>query len=167
MDKPTPCSLSPCTLALGILSSAAGAKAAQFARRRATIRSSWLTSPVALRSVTTRFVLRCGGDESLHVRTSTQLENRTNGDLLCADVPASDGRKRGPVRALWWWMRYAHHAFAGARFLGKADDDVYIHLADAEALLLDIERSNAGLAYVGAFHYVQLHLERRGNRTTK
>ena len=36
-----------------------------------------------------------------------------------------------------WWLKHARAAFPHAKFIAKADDDVYRHLPDIEALLLD------------------------------
>ena len=41
----------------------------------------------------------------------------------------SHGRKRGPLVSLFAWWRCAVRAWPRAHFVGKADDDVYVHLA--------------------------------------
>ena len=71
-------------------------------------------------------------------------ENATDGRILCTEDSASGGRTKGPVLALYFWMRYAAlHAFRTARFFGKADDDTWIHLPDVEAHLLAIPPGDA------------------------
>ena len=160
-----------------------GETTGRFARRRHVIRTSWLRSAVVNDSVCAHFVLRCGGLDERTV-TAIAVENRSAADLLCASVPASDGRVRGPLLALWWWLRYAYHAYPHARFVGKADDgafslffdlssvafahsrpsgsncrgrpDVFVHLPDAERLLLTIPPSVAPNALLGVIMYFQL-----------
>ena len=47
----------------------------------------------------------------------------------------SHGRKRGPLVSLFAWWRCAVRAWPRAHFVGKADDDVYVHLAGVAAHL--------------------------------
>ena len=151
-------------LALGILSSAQeklvaqrfGETTGRFARRRHVIRTSWLQPTVVFNaSIRAHFVLRCGGLAPATV-AAIATENASASDLLCASVPASDGRVRGPLLALWWWLRYAYHAYPHAQFVGKADDDVFVHLPDAEQLLRAIPPSLAPNALLGVIMYFQL-----------
>jgi hypothetical protein len=148
------------TLALGILSAASGPTktstgGGKFERRRSVIRSTWLRFPNVNRSVVARFVLRCKGLDAPTLQR-VRAENGSSSDVLCATVPASDGRMRGPVLALHFWLRYALVAFPRARFVGKADDDVYVHLPDAETHLLAIPAASSSRAYYGLITYFQL-----------
>jgi hypothetical protein len=140
------------TLALGILSSASSdgkGTTDRFFRRRHVIRSSWLQYANVGATVRAHFVLRCGGLGAESAR-AVRTENSSAGDLLCAPVPAADGRMRGPVLSLYFWLCHARAAYPRARFVGKADDDVYLHMPDAEALLLSIPPHSAPLALFGS-----------------
>lgn len=152
------------TLALGILSSAqeqfvarrGGETTGKFARRRQVIRTSWLRFPNVNDTVHAHFVLRCGGLD-LPTAAAIAFENSSGAsDLLCASVPASDGRVRGPLLALWWWLRYAYERYPRAGFIGKADDDVFVHLPDAERFLLAVPSDAAPNAVCGVIVYYQL-----------
>lgn len=151
----------PILLALGILSSAQeklvaqrfGETTGRFARRRHVIRTSWLrAASSANASIRAHFVLRCGGLASATF-AALATENASASDLLCASVPASDGRVRGPLLALWWWLQYAYRVYPHARFVGKADDDVFVHLPDATRLLRAVPPSLAPNALLGVIMY--------------
>ena len=137
------------TLALGVLSGAlppngSHPRADRFARRRSIIRRSWLTFPNAQEGVVVRFVVRCGANwHGAPVAES---------DVLCAPVPAG-GRLTGPILALHWWLQHALTAFATARFFGKADDDVYLHLPGIEAMLRGLPAEAAPYSYLGKMMY--------------
>ena len=73
-------------------------------------------------------------------------------DVLCAPVPAG-GRLTGPILALHWWLQHALTAFATARFFGKADDDVYLHLPGIEAMLRGLPAEAAPYSYLGKMMY--------------
>lgn len=134
------------SLALGVLSGSLSAHADRFSKRRAVLRASWMQD--APPTVLIRFVLRCGTNSSI---SSLPLGDRL--DTVCAPVTAEkNGRLRGPLLALVWWLEHA--LTYNPRFVGKADDDVWLHLPDLEAHLLRLPSSE--FAYVGRLQYIQL-----------
>ena len=147
-------------LALGILSSLGDAR---FKLRRTVLRDSWLRFPNSRVSVQARFVVRCGQHQEPVTlwHTVARAEN-TSGDMLCASAPTSDGRLRGPIIALVWWLRHATVAFPMAAFYGKCDDDVYLHLPSVENMLRGVPLALASQAYVGYVMYAQLELNISG-----
>ena len=102
--------------ALGILSFGPNADLRQ------EIRSSWLRS--SERSIVSRFVLRGLGATPAELR-----EASASRDVVFVPELRSHGRKRGPLVSLFTWWRCAVRAWPRAHFVGKADDDVYVHLA--------------------------------------
>jgi len=143
-------------LALGILSSLSDAR---FKLRRTVLRDSWLRFPNSRVSVQARFVVRCGQhQEPVTPWHAVARAENTSGDMLCAAAPTSDGRLRGPIIALVWWLRHATVAFPMAAFYGKCDDDVYLHLPSVENMLRGVPLALASQAYVGYVMYAQLEL---------
>ena len=62
----------------------------------------------------------------------------------------------GPLRALWWWITYAASAHQAAKFVGKADDDIYVHLSDVVMHLASIPIQSREMAVYGVASYFQL-----------
>ena len=116
--------MEPPFAALGVISgSSASAEVHQrYVGRRAVIRDSWLK---ARANFAVRFVLRCGDLPSSH-------PVHTEADALCTRVSVRETRHRGPILALVAWLREAPRLYPSARFIAKADDDVYLHLGDLE-----------------------------------
>ena len=108
--------------ALGILSFGPNADLRQ------EIRSSWLGS--SERSIVCRFVLR-----GLDAMPAELREASASRDVVFVPELRSHGRKRGPLVSLFAWWRCAVRAWPRAHFVGKADDDVYVHLAGVAAHL--------------------------------
>ena len=82
------------------------------------------------------FVVRAASAPSV-VRRRLAAEAFRNGDVHhLRDVQWNETRVRGPVLSFASWLRYAHASLAHARFIGKVDDDAYVHAPDLEALLL-------------------------------
>ena len=82
--------------------------------------------------------------------------------MLCTPLPVSEGRLRGPVMALHWWFRHATAQCVTCKYVGKADDDVYIHLPDVLRLwdsLLSDSRRFEFLMYVAAMMVMSLRDE--------
>ena len=130
--------------------------------RRAAIRAGWLRFPEASSSVLARFVLRCGLDDATApaelrlALTALRNESTQAGDVVCSPLAAAEGRMRGPVMALVWWLRHAIKACKSCRFVAKADDDVYVHLHDMGAHLAAIPSEAANLAYYGYVGYYSI-----------
>ena len=133
--------MEPPFAALGVISgSSASAEVHQrYVGRRAVIRDSWLK---ARANFAVRFVLRCGELPSSH-------PVHTEADALCTGVSVRETRHRGPILALVAWLREAPRLYPSARFIAKADDDVYLHLGDLEHHLRAIPAAAAATAYYG------------------
>lgn len=61
--------------------------------------------------------------------------------LLVESIPWNETRVRGPVLTLAWWLKYVSINLSHARFVGKVDDDTYIHVPDLIRLLKVTELS--------------------------
>lgn len=72
---------------------------------------------------------RCGGLPPRHAIFSEKAAHK---DVVCVPTSASVGRSVGGVMALWHWLSYAALTFPKATFICRADDDVWLHLADIE-----------------------------------
>ena len=136
--------------------------------RREAIRGSWLRFQGPWLA---KFVLRCGGvqDASAHVSIrkaakALTAEMQRHNDTLCTPLPASEGRLRGPVQTLHWWVRHALTvACTTCRWIAKADDDTYIHVPDVLRYhLAALPAEGAAHAYYGYSGYYSL-VERRGD----
>ena len=142
-------------VALGVIS----ASTPVGSRRRAAARDSWLRLAPAT-AFAVRFILRCGGLSA--VRRTQLVQEDADGRVLCADqsISALEGRERGPLLALAWWMRHALTAFPSAMFIAKSDSDVFLHLPDIELQLRAIPNATAPFAWHGCFGFFSLvHLE--------
>jgi len=130
---------------LGIFSSATRA---EFRRE---IRSSWMPDGPPSRIVP-RFVLRGVGASS-----STINESHVTGDIVFMEAPSSMDRASGPLQTLLLWYHCAVTAWPNALLIGKADDDVWLHLPSVAmhayrsiaALQAYDKRSSARLMYWG------------------
>ena len=100
---------------------------------RDVIRRSWLRDS-APRGVVARFVLR-----GIGAPVTARAEAVQHRDTVFLDARSTLGRKQGPLVSLFAWWRYASIAWR-ATFIGKADDDVYIHLS---GLLAHLRASHA------------------------
>ena len=110
-----------------------------FSQRRLAQRLTWMRWPnvgtSAPASICCVFVVRSGGAPAGHAGL-LERERASFGDTLLADSIAwNESRVRGPVLVLAWWLQYAARALRHARFVGKVDDDAYLHAPDVEALL--------------------------------
>lgn len=164
----------PLTAAIAILSAVAGTNAPRYRRRRDVIRNSWLHFRSDLETcydptvcpgrLVVHFVVRCGGLDA-QSRAALRAENASNGgDMLCAgNVSAYDGgRLRGTVLALHWWLQHARRTYPDAKFVGKADDDVYVHLPDVAAQLSAIPPHASRYALYGRTMYACLYMPPAG-----
>jgi hypothetical protein len=55
--------------------------------------------------------------------------------LLVPSIAYDESRLRGPILSLAWWLLYAERALPQASFIGKLDDDAYVHAPDLEQML--------------------------------
>jgi hypothetical protein len=125
-------------------------------RLRTAIRATWL--PDLPPSIAARFVLR--GLE-LQEPNAIRAEAAHHADVLFVRARSVMLRENGPLQSLVLWFECARAHFAVAKFIGKADDDVWIRPSGWAALL---EAVHAGRvvpkgahAYIGAlesYHWV-------------
>ena len=120
-------------LALGVIS------APDYHGRRMAQRHSWMRWPNVGHgdghTVCGSFVVRAG-DAPRGVATALLREADVHGDMLLArSIAFNESRVRGPIMSLAWWLLYAEHALPHAQFIGKLDDDAYLHSPDLERLL--------------------------------
>lgn len=89
------------------------------AAARRIIRETWLNESAIL----SRFVLHGLGalESSIH-------EAALRNDIVFLNAPAVMSCKAGPLRKLWLWLECATFAWPKASFVGKADDDAWVHL---------------------------------------
>ena len=125
--------------------------------RRQTVRETWLRPTHG--SLAIRFVLRCGG---LAIDHPVRDEARRYDDILCLDVAATELRLRGAILALVGWLRHALVHFGQAKFIVKADDDVYLHLPDIRQHLGSIPAEAAAHALVGYIGLIRLRVSAAG-----
>jgi hypothetical protein len=139
-------------LALGTLSPL------QFADRRMAQRLTWMRSPEVGQSgeapICSVFVVRSGGAPPW-AAAALERENRAFADVLPAlTIAWNESRVRGPMLCLSWWLRYAATHLRHARFVGKADDDTYLHVPGVAALLRQVDSElGSGLVYLGVLTY--------------
>ena len=95
---------------LGVLST-------QASRFRDVARETWLADLSSGSRVLTRFVLRGSGASA-----SAIIEQKTHGDVVFVDAPASMGRATGPLRSLILWWECAVYAWPKVQMIGKADE---------------------------------------------
>jgi hypothetical protein len=128
-------------LALGIIS----ALGRELHRRE--IRQTWASPVNVPHDVAIRFVMQRGD-------TTFALQDDGVEDVMIS--PYGDGRARSSWRKQWLWFEHALQAFPNARFIGKCEDDVFLHLRGIRRLLdvPDIERAGReGHAIVGSPQY--------------
>ncbi|EOD10401.1 hypothetical protein EMIHUDRAFT_215576 [Emiliania huxleyi CCMP1516] len=89
------------------------------------LRDAWRRHilPVASPDIAVRFVMRGFG-----VPTHVNLEAKTHGDVILLRANSSLPRGTGPLVSLRLWYSCALSAFPQAAYVGKADDDTFVHL---------------------------------------
>ena len=102
--------------------------------RRMLLRTVWLHKPWAGDGgpVAAHFVIRSAGappwlDEQL------RSEEAHHGDILRVPVPWDESRLKGPLLTLAAFITHEARR-AAARYIGKVDDDAFVHVADLLAL---------------------------------
>lgn len=148
-------------LALGVVS------APDYHARRMAQRHSWMRFPEVGRfvgaAVCSSFVVRAGGAPR-RVEAALSREAIAHGDtLLVPSVAYNETRVRGPLLSLAWWLAYAQRTMKHARWVGKLDDDAYLHAPDLARLLMrSREQLGAQAAvYMGVmtwYHCTRAHL---------
>jgi hypothetical protein len=127
------CAQQGLVLALGIIS------APDYSGRRLAQRHSWMRWPNVGHgdghAVCGAFVVRAGAAPR-RVATALQREADVHRDtLLVPSIAYDESRLRGPILSLAWWLLYAERALPQASFIGKLDDDAYVHAPDLEQML--------------------------------
>ena len=142
----------PPLAAIGILSHGANHEI------RDWIRKSWLSPNAAASAryshgMIARFVLR-----GIDAPPSQRQEASRHGDVIFVNARHDLGRFHGPMHSLFLWWRAACDAWPRVAFIGKADDDTYLHLPGIAAHLLasqiavsEATHSNRPRIYWGAF----------------
>ena len=98
-------------------------------RQRRAIRRSWLPAG-ATSQMLARFVIR-----SIGASDETLAELRQHGDGVLLPVSSALGRAAGPMQSLMLWLQCALATWPRAMTIGKADDDVWVHLEGVAAHL--------------------------------
>ena len=94
--------------------------------RREAVRT-WLRDATHAKPLLARFVARGAGKAPVLMR-----EAREYGDVVLLEGPAEMSRSNGPLLTLILWLECALRAWPHAALIGKADDDVWVHV-DATA----------------------------------
>lgn len=142
-------------LALGIISGP------DFTERRESIRQSWLAHVPP--GIVAKFVVRAGEDEvqcngtkaapppRRSSATVQQLASDFNASdvLLLDSVCKNERRDRGAVLGIYSWLQHAVTTYRTAKFIGKTDDDVWIHLDALRLLLMQVRSHGIRHALLG------------------
>ena len=120
-------------LALGIVS------APDYHMRRMAQRHSWMRWPNVGHfdgaAICASFIVRAGNAPAV-IASALRREADAHGDmLLVSEIAHNESRVRGPLLSVAKWLLYAHSAMAHAAFIGKLDDDAYVHAPDLERML--------------------------------
>ena len=100
---------------------------------RQEIRSTWALH--AAPHIIVRFALRgIGASAAVRAERANFTRNGVS-DVVLLDASANASRARGPLASLFCWYRCATTAWPRARLVGKADDDVWLHLPGISAHL--------------------------------
>ena len=100
------------------------------------MRRTWAAPAIRGGNVAVRFVLRCGG------LPEGSIPDINASDVVCAPNGSTmEGRSLGPIFALNFWFAHACSTYPSAQFIGKADDDSWIHLPSILHALRAIPRS--------------------------
>ena len=97
---------------------------------RSAIRSSWLSSMPP--SFAAHFVLRGRDMQSAATVNGEAAEHR---DMLFLNASSPIGRTAGPLMSLVSWFECSLRAFPKVHFVGKCDDDMWMHVLGMESLL--------------------------------
>ena len=147
---------------LGIIS------APVYLERRLGIRHSWLQwTNVKSGHVRASFVVRSGNTPQWLDQLLAAEQERYSDVLRAPTVAWNETRVRGPVLSLAAWLLHAVEHLSTARFIGKMDDDAYLHAADFERLLRTVAASpRSTYTYMGTmtwFHWQPDIFERSGH----
>ena len=108
-----------------------------------------------------RFAVRCLG-APIWLERVLQAETSRFADIACLAVPHNETRLRGPVLMFAAWLALAPRAFPLARFIGKCDDDSYLHLPRLVQLLRTMHEPLVYLGKMAWFHWFPSIFEHAG-----
>lgn len=118
--------LTPWLAVLGVLT------IPEHAQLRSAVRESWLSEDPSAVQMQVRFVARAPSSEaSINVPVlagDLDEEARANRDMVFVRAPANMSRALGPLVSWQLWLDCALEAWPYTRNIGKADDDVWLHL---------------------------------------
>ena len=106
---------------------------------RHSIRRTWLPSPEA--GVVTRLVMR-----GLNASAAVIDEAAQFGDTIFLPSSAHLSKDVGPLLSTWQWLECAVSAWPRAALIGKAEDDVWVHLP---GVLESLRAGSAALGNIG------------------
>ena len=134
----------PLLAALGVMSHISPKQSAL----RMAIRETWLPEAAAAR-MAARFVLRADpGADGAAEAAAARHEAAVHGHvLLLPRVRARQGQGAGALSTLMGWFDMAPLCFPAATLIGKAEDDVWIHLPSVAPFLqqsLELVRASSG-----------------------
>ena len=134
---------------LGIIS------APKYLERRLGIRHSWLQwANVKSGHIGASFVVRSGNSPQWLDQLLDAEQERYNDVVRAPTVAWNETRLRGPVLSLAVWLQYAVVHHSSARFIGKMDDDAFLHAGDFERLLRTVAASPLSTyMYMGAMSW--------------
>lgn len=139
--------------------------------RRLAQRHSWMRWPNVGQSLDATccatFIVRAG-HAPRGVASALLREAAVHDDtLLVRSIPYNESRIRGPLLTLTWWLLYAQRHLGHAQFIGKLDDDAYVHAPDLERLLRAVSEQVGGPQahiYLGVhtwYHWLPSRFENR------
>ena len=134
---------------LGIIS------APEYLERRLGIRHSWLQwANVKSGHIGALFVVRSGNSPQWLDQLLAAEQERYNDVHRAPTVAWNETRLRGPVLSLAVWLQHAVVHHSSARFIGKMDDDAFLHAGDFERLLRTVAASPLSTyLYMGAMSW--------------
>jgi hypothetical protein len=157
--------IQPCWVTIGVLSSVdhdgnRGLPVGSFRFRRAQIRQTYMQLDAVGRSVCVQFVLGSSALQELRSRPARhrplQSEMRQHDDIVWVHV---DDRNCA-LKSLSWFARAARK-YPDATFIGKADDDIVLHVEHLRYDLIKLSQravttgsTVASRLYVGLFMWV-------------
>ncbi|KAL1522217.1 hypothetical protein AB1Y20_021854 [Prymnesium parvum] len=98
---------------------------------RSQIRANWMTpSAVARSGILSRFVLRGVGASA-----AIEREAEAHGDMVFVHAPNALKRTIGPLVSFVRWLECSVVAWPNAQHIGKADDDVWLHLSSIASVM--------------------------------
>lgn len=96
-------------------------------------RATWFSSQRLPSSVAAYFVLRWPRRVAAPLALLSEVQRHD--DMLFVDAPSNMSRDNGPLLSLALWLGCAALIHPEAHYVGKADDDVWLHLPQLESAL--------------------------------